>query len=208
VQYFPDAAYLLRALKDAYQILAPGGRIVVADVRSLEVAPLHYLTMMTDTPPTDAASFTERARDLLRHERELLLDAEYFHALPLHLGEGGEPTVTVTPRSEPATTEMARFRYDVTIAKPGEEPPQKQRRSCPCRTSANPSLTPALERLRSLVMPEPTDQPPTWGLRDADEARAVTSWGRWAGSLDRHRGSEVADHEISLPPRPAAMANR
>ncbi|MGW0890728.1 amino acid adenylation domain-containing protein [Saccharopolyspora sp. NPDC002578] len=119
VQYLPDAEHLAEVLHGLAALLAPGGRIVVGDVRRWGLAPLFHDALAvrraadTDEPtPPDAelAALADRARAA---ESELLLEPAWFDRLV--------STSPVLIRAESAlqhsgTTEMGRYRYDVVLS--------------------------------------------------------------------------------------------
>jgi amino acid adenylation domain-containing protein len=98
VQYFPDTAYLLQALRSAVDRLAPGGSLFVGDVRSLD-----------ESAPDDsgAAGGTD--------ERELLVAPDLFGALAAELG--GELSVAVHLKRGRDDNELTAHRYDVVVVK-------------------------------------------------------------------------------------------
>ncbi|MFJ9679415.1 amino acid adenylation domain-containing protein [Streptomyces sp. NPDC101194] len=120
VQYFPDAAYLDRVLTQALALLAPGGRIVLGDIRyggSLRVlkAAAHRAQHPTARPATIRAA-VEQA---VLIEKELVLDPEWFTRWA-----AGRPGVGVDVRLKPgrAHNELTRHRYEVVLHKAAPEP--------------------------------------------------------------------------------------
>jgi amino acid adenylation domain-containing protein len=101
VQYFPSADYLMSTLAAALEHVAAGGRVIVSDVRNLDLAD-HFRRAV------------ERRRGMVpREDKELQLAPDYFCALPARL-----PRITaveVRPRRGRARNEMALYRYDVTL---------------------------------------------------------------------------------------------
>lgn len=119
-QYFPDAGYFVRVLKRASQLVRPGGRIFIGDVRSRDSLDVfHALASLHHTPGhLDAGEFAQRARKRVAQEGELVLSDAFFRAL------GGEipriSGVDVRLKAGVADTEMNAFRYDVTLHIEGE----------------------------------------------------------------------------------------
>ncbi|MEU4558324.1 amino acid adenylation domain-containing protein [Actinoplanes sp. NPDC023936] len=115
VQYFPDAGYLRDVLAQARRLLAPGGRIVVGDVRSLPLLGDFHLTVELDraAPEEPAAVVRGRAATRTWQEEELALDPAFFTGLPditdveIRLKRGGYDN------------ELSRFRYDVILRPEG-----------------------------------------------------------------------------------------
>jgi amino acid adenylation domain-containing protein len=94
-QYFPSVDYLVDVIRNAYDLLAPGGAIFLGDIRNLRLQPIF-------------AAATGRA-----HEGELLLDPDFFPALAAELGGSADLQVK---RGE-AHNELTRYRYDVVLRK-------------------------------------------------------------------------------------------
>ncbi|MFF8919591.1 amino acid adenylation domain-containing protein, partial [Streptomyces sp. NPDC015032] len=114
VQYFPDADYLDRVLVQAMELLAPGGRVVVGDVRhagSLRVlqAAVHRVQYPGAAPSVVRAAVEQSA--LL--EKELVLDPEWFTGWAGRYGAG----VDVRLKPGGYHNELTRHRYEVTLYK-------------------------------------------------------------------------------------------
>ncbi len=101
VQYFPSSDYLVSTLAAALEHVSAGGRVIVSDVRNLDLAD-HFRRAV------------ERRRGMVpREDKELQLAPDFFSALPARL-----PRITaveVRPRRGRARNEMALYRYDVTL---------------------------------------------------------------------------------------------
>ncbi|MCI3927853.1 non-ribosomal peptide synthetase [Streptomyces sp. AN091965] len=115
IQYFPHARYLDHVLAKALDLLAPGGRIVVGDVRN--AATLHlfstgvHLAKQPGTAPSEARATIERA---VLTESELVLDPEWFH----QFGEKhGAAAVDIRLKPGQAHNELTRHRYEVVLHK-------------------------------------------------------------------------------------------
>jgi len=105
VQYFPDERYLLDVLRAAVGRVAPGGSVLVGDVRSLPLL----------------AALREAAGQDLPEDDELVIDPRLFTALPTVLPEITE--VRIAPRWGRVSNELTRFRYDVRLVVGGRMPP-------------------------------------------------------------------------------------
>ncbi|MFF8413728.1 amino acid adenylation domain-containing protein [Streptomyces omiyaensis] len=121
VQYFPDAGYLGRVLDVALGRLAPGGRIVVGDVRNLAthrefLTAVHHAQHPDDTPAQVRAG-VERA---LLGETELLLDPGFF----AEWAAARREVVAVDVRLKPGAyaNELSRHRYEVVLHKESSQP--------------------------------------------------------------------------------------
>ncbi|HEX6548399.1 MAG TPA: condensation domain-containing protein, partial [Candidatus Dormibacteraeota bacterium] len=123
VQYFPNLAYLRRALVSAAGRLAPGGRILVGDVRSLPLVGAFHAALELEraTPTLSSEALQARIRDRGRSERELLLDPRFFFALRRELPI---TRIDVTPKRGHHRNEMTGFRYDVVLELGAEQAPR------------------------------------------------------------------------------------
>ncbi|MFD7032595.1 amino acid adenylation domain-containing protein [Streptomyces sp. NPDC059917] len=114
-QYLPSAGYLVEVLTKAAAVLAPGGRIVVGDVRHLALLDAFQVSVLRPGLPAGAAE-SELARQVrlaVRQEDELLLDPRFFEALRREIPRIGRVEVTLKPGRDP--NEMTRYRYDVVL---------------------------------------------------------------------------------------------
>ncbi|MEU4554379.1 amino acid adenylation domain-containing protein [Micromonospora violae] len=114
VQYFPDGNYLEHVLDQLWDLLAPGGRIVVGDVRHAgSLRPLHTAVQRSRHPGSSPAATRDAVERALVTEKELVIDPEWFTrwarprraALDLRLKAG---------RSR---NELTRYRYEVVLHK-------------------------------------------------------------------------------------------
>ncbi|MEV5108026.1 methyltransferase [Streptomyces massasporeus] len=121
VQYFPDAAYLSCVLDVALQRLAPGGRIVIGDVRNLGTL-REFLTAVHHAQRPDAEPATVRAAvaRAVRRETELHLDPGFF----TEWADAHRDVVAVDVRLKPGPNgnELTRHRYDVVLHKRSSRP--------------------------------------------------------------------------------------
>ncbi|MCF3179257.1 amino acid adenylation domain-containing protein [Streptomyces polychromogenes] len=114
VQYFPSAGYLDRVLSQAVDLLAPGGRIIVGDVRN--AATLRILLTATQraahpyAAPEELRSLVEKA---LFAERELVVAPEWF----TEWAQGRPVGVDIRLKAADAHNELTRHRYEVVLHK-------------------------------------------------------------------------------------------
>jgi amino acid adenylation domain-containing protein/non-ribosomal peptide synthase protein (TIGR01720 family) len=92
VQYFPNVDYLVRVLRGAVELVAPGGSIFVGDVRNLRLR-----GRLATTP--------------LEWEGELLLDPDFFASFELP----GVTSVDLRVKRAGYHNELSRYRYDVVL---------------------------------------------------------------------------------------------
>ncbi|WP_229799492.1 amino acid adenylation domain-containing protein [Couchioplanes azureus] len=114
IQYFPGADYLTRVLDVALAQLAPGGRILVGDVRNPRLLRLlrTAVEMRRGTPAADLPRAVEAA---VAAERELLVDPDYFHDLAA--GRPEISAVDIQLQRGTAHNELTRYRYHVVLHK-------------------------------------------------------------------------------------------
>jgi amino acid adenylation domain-containing protein/non-ribosomal peptide synthase protein (TIGR01720 family) len=114
VQYFPDAGYLDRVLAQALELLAPGGRILVGDVRNAGTLRLFRTGVQRAQHPEAAASVTRAAvaRAILM-EKELVVDPEWFTQWADRHGAGAD--IRLKPGRH--HNELTRHRYEIVLHK-------------------------------------------------------------------------------------------
>ncbi|MEV6975750.1 amino acid adenylation domain-containing protein [Kitasatospora sp. NPDC093806] len=128
-QYLPSAGYLVEVLTKAAALLAPGGRLVVGDVRHLALLDAFQVSVLrpglpagTDgTAGADAEELARQVRQAVRQEDELLLDPRFFAALRREIPRLGR--VEVRPKPGHDRNEMTRYRYDVVLHLDAEPAP-------------------------------------------------------------------------------------
>lgn len=98
-QYFPDADYLADVLRRAVDLLVPGGRVFVGDVRNLRLLPCFRAAIQVGRR-VDGTGLDSTGLDPVRiaveqdlaWEGELLLDPEFFPPSPASCPRSTEPT--------------------------------------------------------------------------------------------------------------------
>ncbi|WP_051852859.1 non-ribosomal peptide synthetase [Streptomyces aureocirculatus] len=117
VQYFPSADYLLDVLRRALERTAPGGAVLVGDVRDLRTLRTFGTAVQLRRAAPDAERGTVRhavERALVREE-ELLLAPDFFHAFAAREDTVG--AVDIQVRRGTRHNEMTRYRYDAVLHK-------------------------------------------------------------------------------------------
>ncbi|WP_141743995.1 non-ribosomal peptide synthetase, partial [Streptomyces sp. EN23] len=117
VQYFPNTEYLLEVLRNAVDLLAPGGRIFVGDVRNLR---LHRclsaaVALRRHEEGSGADAVRRAVEQMLLSEQELLVDPDFFPALCASSAELEHADILV--KRGVHHHEMSRHRYDVVLHK-------------------------------------------------------------------------------------------
>ncbi|MFH8796821.1 amino acid adenylation domain-containing protein [Streptomyces sp. NPDC017941] len=117
LQYFPSADYLLDVLGQALERTAPGGAVLVGDVRDLRTLRTFGTAVQLRRAAQDAERATVRhavERALVREE-ELLLAPDFFHAFAAREDTVG--AVDIQVRRGTRHNEMTRYRYDAVLHK-------------------------------------------------------------------------------------------
>ncbi|WP_309505904.1 non-ribosomal peptide synthetase, partial [Streptomyces pyxinae] len=121
VQYFPDADYLRRVLDRAMELLVPGGRIVVGDVRNLgTLRAFHTAVHRAQRPGDPAAAVHAAVERAVLGEKELVLDSGFFTAWAAERPEAG--AVDIRLKCGAPHNELTRHRYEVVLRKHPVEP--------------------------------------------------------------------------------------
>ena len=115
VQYFPDADYLVRVLKGAVRVLAPGGHLYVGDVRNFPLLETFHTSVQLHQAPGSIplTQLRERVTQHMEQEQELIVDPALFFAMKRHV-----PRVTharVSPKRGTAINELTKYRYDAIL---------------------------------------------------------------------------------------------
>ncbi|MFR9728079.1 methyltransferase [Saccharopolyspora sp. MS10] len=181
-QCFPDLAYLAEVLRTAISVVAPGGTVVVGDVRH---AGLH-LRHWQDLDPGGAA---ERAAS----DRELLVDPVALASAAL--GSGRRIGIAVHAKTLSADTELSRYRFDAVLHVDAEPP-------APPRTlewTGDPLAGTGPVLLRGI---------PNARLRTGPHARTAAQLREELAGCDAAVLVDPADPELLVVARPAAAAVR
>ncbi len=123
VQYFPDERYLLRVLDAVLDRVAPGGTVLVGDVRSLPLLAAFHASVELSRAPADepVELLADRVRRRVTDDEELVLDPRLFAALRAR--HPRLAAVRVLPKRAAADNELTRFRYDVLLTVAGDADP-------------------------------------------------------------------------------------
>ncbi|MFI1172218.1 amino acid adenylation domain-containing protein [Streptomyces melanogenes] len=119
VQYFPNGAYLRQVIEQALDLLAPGGRIFIGDVRRASTLRAFHTAILAGRAEDGArdtgalAAAVERATLL---ERELVIDPDFFTSLAA-ASEGRIGGVDIRLKQGEPHNELTRHRYEVVLHK-------------------------------------------------------------------------------------------
>ncbi|ADI03432.1 putative NRPS [Streptomyces bingchenggensis BCW-1] len=184
-QYFPNRHYLEQALTRILPLVADGGRILIGDVRNLDLLTPHLIAVERGhaTGRTTAADLTAQVQRRRRQESELLFSPTYFTRLPARFPDLGGVDVMV--KRGVGDNEMLAYRYDVILTKSAPT-------ATPTAAVTEPDL-PWLEantpdELRNLLEdPATPDRFGVTGLTNpqiADDIRVSDALTRWAPTHD------------------------
>jgi amino acid adenylation domain-containing protein/non-ribosomal peptide synthase protein (TIGR01720 family) len=125
VQYFPDVHYLERVMRGAWSLLAPGGSLVIGDVRhrQLQTALYSSVELHRAAAEDSARLIAERARQRVQQEMELVLDPAFFESLAATLPQAR--SVDIALKRGYQHNELTRFRYDVILNRSPEAAPDR-----------------------------------------------------------------------------------
>jgi SAM-dependent methyltransferase/acyl carrier protein len=115
VQYFPDIGYLVGVLRGLAELIRPGGKIFIGDVRHLGLLPVfHSAVQLSRASATlSLAQLYRRVTRAVTQDKELVIAPEFFELLPGRIK--GIADVDVQLRRGRATNELTRYRYDVVV---------------------------------------------------------------------------------------------
>jgi amino acid adenylation domain-containing protein len=115
VQYFPGSDYLITVIEKAAQVLKPGGKIFIGDVRSREL--LNIFSVSVEIERTKNISDTTELRKLadkrVSEEEELLFDPQFFYLLKNKVRNISN--VEVHLKRGKHLNELTKYRYDVIL---------------------------------------------------------------------------------------------
>ncbi|MEU6664779.1 amino acid adenylation domain-containing protein [Streptomyces sp. NPDC046727] len=114
IQYFPGQQYLEDVLRDASDLLNPGGHIFVGDVRNLALAEaFHYSVARYQDPEAAHEQLLSRAVRRVAEETELFIDPSYFTRISERIA--GISRVETAVKRGRGANELNDFRYDVLM---------------------------------------------------------------------------------------------
>jgi len=185
VQYFPDADYLLNVLVDLAQLLEPGGRIFLGDIRNADLLETFHTSLLLhqqqQLPPVQRLSVGEiwqKVQQKSKGDVELLLAPPFFSQLQQRCPRITQ-VVTQLKRGRDRN-ELNDFRYDAVLHldQPDLTPLQVQWESWgdwhPGNEPRHELGNGLLEQIQQRLLAQP-GQPPYWGLRNIPNTRVSTS---------------------------------
>jgi pristinamycin I synthase-3/4 len=115
IQYFPDCDYLVDVLQKAVELVTPGGRVFVGDIRHLGLLSVFHASVQIAqaAPHVSTQQLKDRIARAIAQEKELVIDPEFFIALREHLPQIG--AVDVLLKRGRTDNELTRYRYDAVL---------------------------------------------------------------------------------------------
>lgn len=115
VQHFPNVEYLLRVLTDVVRLVQPGGHVLLGDVINLALLETFHssVQLYRASDHDTCAQVTQRIRQHMAQERDLLLAPSFFLALAQQ-----QPAIThveVLPKRGRFHNQLTRFRYEAVL---------------------------------------------------------------------------------------------
>ncbi|MBF8186867.1 class I SAM-dependent methyltransferase [Nonomuraea sp. K274] len=125
-QCFPGVDYLRAVLGDAIGLVAPGGSVIVGDVRDSRLLDAYALWVERAVDPSAAdAELARRAADRAARDEELLFDPPMLARLAAGIARESGRTVrlSVHPKTMTDDTELTRYRFDAVLRVDADTPP-------------------------------------------------------------------------------------
>jgi amino acid adenylation domain-containing protein len=115
VQCFPNIDYLRAVLERAVDLVSPGGRVFVGDVRNLHLLPMFHTSVQFAQAPARLSfeQFKRRVARAIAQERQLVIDPEFFLELQARLPRIG--SVELLLKRGRSDNELTRYRYDAVL---------------------------------------------------------------------------------------------
>jgi SAM-dependent methyltransferase len=114
-QHFPNLSYLTKVIAGAVGVVKPGGRLLIGDIRSLQLLPVFACSVeaFQAAPETGLDELRARIRRRIERETQLVISPAYF--LALRSAFPAISRVEIVPLRGRARNEMTHFRYDAIL---------------------------------------------------------------------------------------------
>lgn len=115
VQYFPSIDYVMRVLDRVFEVLAPGGRIFLGDIRNLSQLQTFHTSveLYGAEPSTPIGTLRQKIRNRTSQEKELVIDPAFFSALKRRFPQISQVSVQLKRGAQ--HNELSCYRYDVVL---------------------------------------------------------------------------------------------
>jgi pristinamycin I synthase-3/4 len=116
VPYFPNSHYLVDVLKRAIDLVVPGGRIFLGDIRNHRLLDSFVAGVELRKPSRESAALLlEQISQTVRSEKELFLDPSFFTALQNEVTN--IEALRIELKRGWSHNELTRYRYEVVLYK-------------------------------------------------------------------------------------------
>lgn len=115
IQYFPSVDYLLQVIEKSINLVKPGGKIFIGDVRSLPLLETFHTAVQLSQAIASLSShqLQQMIRERMFHDKELVLHPDFFPALKQRIPRISH-VQTLLKRGQ-SQNELIRFRSDVIL---------------------------------------------------------------------------------------------
>lgn len=112
-QHFPHAGYLRAVLDAAVALVAPGGTVVIGDIRHAGLLLEHHRWLAAVDPRTGHGDLEQRAAARAGAEKEFLADPRLIASIAA--GHERPVAVSLHAKTLRENTELTRYRYDAVL---------------------------------------------------------------------------------------------
>jgi amino acid adenylation domain-containing protein len=115
VQYFPDAEYLLAVLDHAVERVTLGGRILIGDVRRLDLLPVFHTSVQLNSAEAEVSTkeLKGRVSAAIAHDKELVISPAFFAEIYKRYPKIN--AVEILLKQGQSDNELTLYRYDVAL---------------------------------------------------------------------------------------------
>ncbi|MGD2095558.1 MAG: amino acid adenylation domain-containing protein, partial [Phycisphaerales bacterium] len=113
IQYFPGADYLSHVLREALGRVRAGGKVVVGDVRHLDLLDAFYTSvhLYQAEPDSTISQIYQKIKKSIMNEEELAVSPSYFYEIKAMVDRVSR--IEILPKKHIYSNELTNYRYDV-----------------------------------------------------------------------------------------------
>lgn len=193
LQYFPNGEYLISTLEGCIKRIIKGGRLLLGDVRRLDLLPCFHASVLLARcePNATAGDVRRRLGRALSQEKELVIHPGFLATLGSRYKEIG--AVEISMKSPTCGNELSRYRCDVALQV--SDTPLALVESIPWSGNASGEVASLLTARRPAVLR-------ICGIPDADLKREIETWKHLRSCADNLLTREI--REAAERPLPVA----
>lgn len=113
IQYFPNANYLLKVIRQSVQAMENGGCIYIGDVQGKNSLEMYHAMDYLKNATSTVKAFKEVVANRVRIEDELVIDPPFFYLLPNLIPSIS--AVDIQLRRGSLTNETTKYHYDIWL---------------------------------------------------------------------------------------------